>query len=640
LKKKIDYEEIGLKVGLEFHQMLDTKHKLFCSCPTIILPPEEKEDYVFKRKLRPVASELGEVDPAALFEFKRKRVYEYHHLDEASCLVEADEEPPHDLNREALTTALIVALMLNSHPVDEVQVMRKTVIDGSNTTGFQRTALIALGGWVEIDGKKIPIQTICLEEDAARKIVESDKTVVYRLDRLGIPLIEIATAPTISSPEEAEKTALRIGQILRLTGRVKRGIGTIRQDINISIKNGAKIEVKGVQKLGLIRKVVAYEVQRQLALLEIKEILHKRKISEDDLKQTPLDVTEVFRNTKSKIIRRTLKKGGKVIAIKLPGFKGILGREIQPGRRFGTELADRAKYWSGVGGILHSDELPNYGISEKEVEAVSKILNLGPQDGFVIVADAEEKALNAINAVVERCIEALRGVPEETRGPNPDGTTHFSRPRPGAARMYPETDIRPKRITPEYLENVKKLLPEPLSSKLSKFIKKYGLSRDLAEKMISSYRLDLFEKLVEKYPHVSPTLVASTLENTLKSLRRENVPVDELEDETFEELFSLLDSGTIVKESIPEILRYVALNPGKRVIDAVNELSLRALPLEEVERIIDKIVKDKIDVIRARKEGALGPLMGIAMRTLRGKADGGLVNKLLREKVKKILKGN
>ena len=479
-----------------------------------------------------------------------------------------------------------------------------------------------------------------LEEDAARKIVESDKTVVYRLDRLGIPLIEIATAPTISSPEEAEKTALRIGQILRLTGRVKRGIGTIRQDINISIKNGAKIEVKGVQKLGLIRKVVAYEVQRQLALLEIKEILHKRKISEDDLKQTPLDVTEVFRNTKSKIIRRTLKKGGKVIAIKLPGFKGILGREIQPGRRFGTELADRAKYWSGVGGILHSDELPNYGISEKEVEAVSKILNLGPQDGFVIVADAEEKALNAINAVVERCIEALRGVPEETRGPNPDGTTHFSRPRPGAARMYPETDIRPKRITPEYLENVKKLLPEPLSSKLSKFIKKYGLSRDLAEKMISSYRLDLFEKLVEKYPHVSPTLVASTLENTLKSLRRENVPVDELEDETFEELFSLLDSGTIVKESIPEILRYVALNPGKRVIDAVNELSLRALPLEEVERIIDKIVKDKIDVIRARKEGALGPLMGIAMRTLRGKADGGLVNKLLREKVKKILKGN
>jgi len=223
---QIDYDKIGLKCGIEFHQMLETKEKLFCRCPTEIR--KDNPDYTFVRRLRPTMSEMGEIDKAALFEFEKGVEYLYQGYHDNTCLVEMDEEPPHDLNHEALETALLIALMLNSTPLDEIQVMRKIVIDGSNTTGFQRTALVAIGGSVSVEGKIIPIQTICLEEDAARKIEEQKSRVVFRLDRLGIPLIEIATAPVIKSPDEAERVAYRIGQLLRITGRVKRGLGTIR----------------------------------------------------------------------------------------------------------------------------------------------------------------------------------------------------------------------------------------------------------------------------------------------------------------------------------------------------------------------------------------------------------------------------
>ncbi len=289
---KLDYSALGLKVGLEMHQQLDTKHKLFCACPTRLR--KESPSVNFRRYLRPTQSELGEVDPAALFEFKRGRVYVYESYDDSVCLVEHDEEPPHDLNPEAIDIALMVALMLHARPVDEIHVMRKIVIDGSNTTGFQRTAIIALGGYVDDIEGKVPIQTICLEEDAARKMGEKEKEVYYRLDRLGIPLIEIATAPVLKNPEQVERVAYKIGQILRMTGKVKRGIGTIRQDLNISIKGGAKIEIKGVQELGLLAKIVEYEVLRQVNLLKIRDELLKRGVREDDIVDEFVDITDVF----------------------------------------------------------------------------------------------------------------------------------------------------------------------------------------------------------------------------------------------------------------------------------------------------------------------------------------------------------
>lgn len=256
----IDYHKIGLKAGLEVHQQLDTGSKLFCSCKPHLFKGEP--EITFIRRLRPTQSELGQIDPAALFEFQKGVKILYQATRDTACLVEMDEEPPHDLNREAVEIALIVALMIGARPVDEIHVMRKTVIDGSNTTGFQRTCVVAIGGELYVEKKRIPIEHISVEEDAARKTGQEGTIIKYRIDRLGIPLIEVATAPVIYTPEEAEKTALTIGRILRATQRVRRGLGTIRQDLNVSIRDGALIEIKGVQELELVSKIIENEVQR------------------------------------------------------------------------------------------------------------------------------------------------------------------------------------------------------------------------------------------------------------------------------------------------------------------------------------------------------------------------------------------
>ncbi len=622
--------------GLEFHQMLDTEHKLFCNCPTILR--REKPDFTFRRRLRPTRSELGEVDPAALFEFKKGYTFVYEAYEDSTCLVEMDEEPPHDLNREAIQIALTIALMLKSRPVDEIHVMRKIVIDGSNTTGFQRTALIATGGEVWVDGKRVGIQTICLEEDAARKIGENParREIVYRLDRLGIPLIEIATEPAISSPEEAERVALKIGQLLRMTGKVKRGLGTIRQDLNISVEGGARVEIKGVQKLELIKKVVEYEIQRQLKLLEIRDELKRRGIREDEILDELVDVTDAFANTKSKVIARVLSRGGKVLAAKLPGFAGLVGKEIQPGRRLGSEFADRDRFWGGVGGIIHSDELPGYGIGEEEVEEVGRRLGCGDLDAFVLVADEEERARRALLAVLERAREALKGVPNETRAANPDGTTRFSRPLPGRARMYPETDIRPVRITQEMIESAKKAIPESPEEKLRKFVEVYGLEESLAKIMINSYYLDLFERIVEEVG-APATLVASTLEGTLKSLRRDGVPVENLRDEHLVQVFRAVSRGDLAKEAIPEVLKYLSENPERSVGDAVKELGLEKIGLRELERLVERIVERNTEVLRRRRERAFGAIMGEVMKLVRGKVDGKVVSEIVEKKLRERL---
>ena len=627
-------KELGLKVGIEFHQMLNTKEKLFCSCPTTL--KQEPAEYTFTRRLRPTMSELGEVDPAALFEFKKGKYYVYEAFSDVTCLVEMDEEPPHELNQEALEIALMIALMLNSRPVDEVHVMRKIVIDGSNTTGFQRTALIALGGYLDLPNKRVPIQTICLEEDAARKIDEKRDAIIYRLDRLGIPLIEIATAPVIESPEEAEIVAFKIGQLLRITGRVKRGIGTIRQDLNVSIRGGAKIEIKGVQKLELIKKIIEYEVLRQYNLLKIKEELLRRGAKEEEFKEHFVDVTDVFRRTKSRIVRRALQRGSTVLAVKLPKFKGLLGKEIQPGRRLGTELADRVRFYTGIGGIFHSDELPGYGISEEEVKDIEKRLRISDMDAFVIVAADEQRGKEALRAVIERAKEALRGVPEETRAPNPDGTTRFSRPRPGAARMYPETDIRPIKVTREMIEKIKKSLPEMPEEKLERFIKVYGLSEELARRMIMSYYLDLFEEIVERF-RVPATIVATTLENTLKNLKREGYPVENVSEEQLIELFKAVSQDKISKEAIAEVIKYLSHNPETTVNKAIEDLGLTKISVEELRIIVKEVIESNKERVAVMKERAYGMLMGRVMSKVRGKIDGRIVSDVVKEELAKFI---
>ncbi|MBE0513124.1 Glu-tRNA(Gln) amidotransferase subunit GatE, partial [Candidatus Bathyarchaeota archaeon] len=567
----IDYSKIGLKAGLEVHQQLDTAAKLFCSCKPQLFKGEP--EVTFLRRLRPTQSELGQVDPAALFEFQKGVKILYEATGETACLVEMDEEPPHDLNGEAVEIALIAALMIRAKPVDEIHVMRKTVIDGSNTTGFQRTCVVALNGEIDIKGKKVPIQHVSLEEDAARKMGEEGQIIRYRIDRLGIPLIEVTTAPVIYSPQEAEETALTIGRILRATRKVRRGLGTIRQDLNISIRDGALTEIKGVQELELVSRVIENEVRRQLSLLKIRDELKKRGVKKENIKEEFVDATSVFKQTKCKVILKALEQNKRVLAVKLPKFSGLLKRELALGMRLGAEMAEIARFWGRVGGIFHTDELPAYGITVDEMNQLGRLMKKETLDAVVFVADTLENATDALKAVTQRAREAVKGVPEETRAANPDGTTRYMRPRPGAARMYPETDVPPIQLTREYLEKLRRRLPELPEQKMRRLMKEYGLNRKLAKQILDSEYGDLFEA-VAKETGVSPTVIAVALTETLKALRREGINVEAVTDEQFGELFSLIDSEKTTKEAIPEIITWLSKHEGATAKEAIESLGL------------------------------------------------------------------
>jgi len=627
----LDYEKLGLRVGFEIHQELDT-HKLFCSCPSKLC--DEEPLLEVKRWLRPTQSELGEVDRAALAEAIKGKVFRYQVTDNV-CLVELDGEPPHPVNEEALDIALEAALLLNAKPLDEVHTMRKIVIDGSNTCGFQRTILVATDGHVEVNGKRFRIPTICLEEDAARKMGEGADLIDYRLDRLGIPLVEIATGPDFSAPYTPAKAALYIGQLLRATGKVKRGIGTIRQDVNISIAGGARQEIKGVQELALISTVIEREVQRQLALLEIRDELRRRRAGK--VTKRMIDVTNVFSKSGSRVIREAIGAGGAVLAVKLPKFAGLLGKELQPGRRFGTELADCARLYGKVGGLFHTDELPGYGISQEEVDGLRKITDAAEDDAVVFIADVKEKAEAGLNAVVDRANQALDGVPEETRRALPDGNTEFMRPLPGAGRMYVETDIPPIVISRERIEKIKRRLPELPEHKFRRFVKHYRLSSELASRMSVSDNAELFEDLVKK-TNADPTLVASTLEEILVNLRRESVPIERIQKHSLEELFGLVSRGRMIKEAIPEVLKELAKEPQLSVRDALKCLKLIPMQKNELKELISRVVLENEALIRGQKEGSFRVLMGQVMDKARGRADGQLVSKLLQKEIKGYLK--
>jgi glutamyl-tRNA(Gln) amidotransferase subunit E len=606
----IDYRAVGLKVGLEIHVQLNTGRKLFCNCPPVIR--NDEPHFRVTRRLRPSMSELGEVDPAAMWEFRKHRVFVYEGYYDTTCLVELDEEPPHEPDPESLEVALAVAQMFNAKVFDEIYVMRKIVIDGSNTSGFQRTMLVAHDGLAKFFDYKVPIQTIALEEDAARKIEERGDTVVYRLDRLGIPLIEISTGILTYSPQEIMEVAYYIGHSIKMTGKAKRGLGTVRQDVNVSISNGAKTEIKGVPDLSLIPKVIEYEVQRQLNLLAIRDELRSRGVREDWFTEDFIDVTDIFSGTKSNILRRVIDAGGRVIAIKVPGLRGILGKEVQPGRRFGTELADRVRVWTSLSGLIHSDELPGYGITGEEVSRVSSRLGV---DSFILLAGNNDRDLaDAVKVIIERIKEAMYGVPEETRAANPDGTTKFMRPRPGAARMYPETDLRPIRVTIEMLEKARSLIPEPIESRVNRYIS-YGMSRELAMQVIRSPYYDLIDYLIEEFKDkVSATLIANTLVNTLRSLQRDGVDVSRINEEHLRDLFNALSNGAITKEAIPDVLRAWTEEPSANINAIIGKLGLSKMSYGEVREVVFKRARE-LDIKDRDK------LIKALIRDLRGRAD-------------------
>ncbi|MDR0797597.1 MAG: Glu-tRNA(Gln) amidotransferase subunit GatE [Nitrososphaerota archaeon] len=628
----IDYSKIGLKIGLEIHQQLNVGSKLFCSCQPELF--KDEPETTFLRRLRPTQSELGQIDPTTFFEFQKgvKIIYEANR--KSACLVDLDEEPPHSLNMDALKVVLTASLMMNMQPVNEVHIMRKTIIDGSSTTGFQRTCIIALNGWIKVGEKIIAIQATNLEEDAARKTGTEDdgKTIRYRLDRLGIPLIEISTAPVIYSPLEAQQVALTIGKILRDTGKVMRGLGVIRQDVNISITDGTLIEIKGVQELELIPTVIEYEVQRQLGLLDIKEELHKRGITKDVLKTEFVDITNIFKESKSKVIRKAVDRDHKVFAVKLSGFAGLLSKELIPNFRVGSELSDYAKFWGRVGGIFHTDEMPNYGITQEEVIKICKTVSATEKDSVVFVADTDENCKDALKAVVERVQEALIGVPAETRTAKDDGTTRYMRPRPGAARMYPETDIPSQIITEELVKNIQANLPEPAEKKLSRLMTQYTLNEKLSKQIVDSEYVILFEEIV-KETNVTASTVAAFLTETVKSLKRDGIAIENVGEKQIKSLFAAVGSGLLAKEAIAEVFSWLAKNTTKTVQSATIALGLKMFTEADLEPIVDRIITTNKNIIEKNNKDAFSMLMGIIMKEVRGKANPELVSKILKQKL-------
>ena len=624
----MDYDELGFRCGIEIHQQLDTEKKLFCNCPTDNVNKEA--DARIKRSLRPVPGERGSVDEAAKFEFLKDNSFLYNFYKEVCCLVELDEEPPHKINEEAMNTALQFALMINCKIPDKIHFMRKLVLDGSNTSGFQRTALIALDGYIETDQGKVNIPDVELEEESAGKHGKSDGREIFDLDRLGIPLIEIGTDTSIKNPEHAKEAAMKIGMLLRSTGNVKRGLGTIRQDVNVSIEEGARVEIKGFQDVRNLDKLVEKEVRRQKTLLEIKKKLEERS---EAFEREVYDVTELFKDSDNDIIDSVLDDGGKVYATRLP-LEGFMNKELCEGKTLGKELSGYAVA-QGLNGIMHTDEdVSKYGLS-KQFKELSEHLDKEKEEVVCIAAGPDDKTNKALKAVVERASKLFEGVPEETRSANDDFTTDYSRPLPGSARMYPETDVRPFTADKNYIKSLKDNIPKTLDEREEELSKEIG--EQLASQIISSKRLEDFEEICE-IKKFDKKFVANLFVNILKDLEsRYKLETEDLSVNNIKKTLKLYFDGDIPKDSVAEVLRFKAEDPDRNIEEIVEEEDLGKTSDEDIRKVVTKVLEEKMSLLESKGEHARGALMGLVMERIGSGAEGSKVNKILSEELKKFL---
>ena len=630
---ELKIDEIGLKVGLEIHQQLDTGKKLFCDCRSV-----EDDEYTnkFSRKLRATKSELGKIDPAALFEDTKSKTIIYYANPNSSCLVEKDEEPPHDLNDNAKNTALLIGSALNSKIFSEIHVMRKTVVDGSNTSGFQRTMLVAQGGHIEVEGKKVGVQSICLEEDAAKIIKDEGDKRFFSLDRLGVPLVEIALEPVTDSAESIRKIALTLGRLLRVTKKVARGIGTIRQDVNVSIAGGGVIEVKGVQQLDQLEKIIEFEAKRQHGLKIISDRIKAVSSKDVDKNNDVFVITDLLKDCNSKIIKNSLQNENEIKVIRIKKLAGLIGFEPYTGIRLGKEIGQLVRFF-GIGGIFHSDELPNYGINDSDIQKVREFLELNQDDAFLIIAGKTPSVDFAIESIINRINDAKNGPPAETRAATQTGETVFLRPRPGASRMYPETDIPTIKITKNEIDSAKSQVPKPWDESLLEIQNKYKINAQLTEQIFDSEYFALFEKICNDGKN-SPNFVASVLCSTITNLQRKGFDPKLLRLDEIDNTFELLKDEKITKESIEIVFEQIMSGKAITALDAVEKASITQLSQDDLEKILDDIIKENHDKIKQDGMRSMSSIMGIAMKQVRGKTSGSLVNDLVIKKIQAVIK--
>ena len=495
-------------IGLEVHMQIDVG-KLFCKCNTEGQLLEES----FIRRLHSSSGEIGSKDISTYYEEARDRLFKYI-VSENSCLVEADEEPPLEINRKALKAALAMSMAFSSSIMDRVSVMRKVVIDGSNTSGFQRTSLIGIGGEIKSGKALAGITTICLEEDSCRKVEEKANMVVYSLDRLGLPLIEISTSPDMKSAEDAMSIAREIGNRMLVMGLLRKGADAIRQDVNFSMGYG-RVEIKGVSKLSAFREILENEADRQKWLAEaVKRV----KANGGFEKLEFSDVTPLLTDTDSKIIWKGLNDGKKIYATKLANFRGVMKTDHF---RFGREIADALKQIN-IKGVIHYEELPAYGLTINERETITEYFSLKDNDSFLLLIIEPDKVQDASTVIKERIEKLLSLDFSETRAALEDNTTRYMRPLSGSSRMYPETDIPLIKIDEQILEEASEEIPEGLESFTSSISRKYGISIQDAETIISDGKLEKFALLAnEKNGKVLSRIINQTIPEMNKKYGKE-----------------------------------------------------------------------------------------------------------------------
>lgn len=615
----MNYDELGFKCGIEIHQQLDTETKLFCECPVDL--EDEAADAHVERFLSAVAGETGEKDEAAEVEAAKSKKFVYNYYRRNNCLVELDEEPPHEIDEEALDTALTFVRMIDGEVPEEIQVMRKMVVDGSNTSGFQRTAMVGLDGEVDVEKGSVNIEDVELEEESAGIHKREESKAIYDLNRLGVPLIEVGTDASIEDPEHAKQVATEIGMLLRSTGKARRGIGTIRQDVNVSIEEGSRVEIKGFQDVRNIDELIRKEVERQKNLVELGEEFDDKiadKIVGDN-------VTHHFEETDNHIVSTVLENDGAVYALKLPRMTGKMKQKISGERYVAKELVDYAKT-RGVRGILHTDEdLESYGLVE-EFGKVADDFNKEDEDVIAVIAAEESQAKAAAKAVRERAKQIYTGeIPEETRTAEQDFTTSYARPLPGSARMYPETDIPAIRVTEENIENIDDNLPKTLEEKEEEYSQEIG--EELASQIVSSPELQKYEKFKKDY---DSKLVANFFTNLKAGLEDQGISIEHLNEGELDVIFSSLEKGKIKKGDLPDVIKEME---GSSPEEAVENVVSQKMGESEIRNTVQEVLNEKSDMVEEQGMHAQGPLMGVLQQKV--DADGATISQILQEELQK-----
>lgn len=608
-----NYEEVGFKAGLEIHQQLDTG-KLFCSCPGVLRQDEPLSEV--SRRLHLVAGESGKVDIAAKYQHMEDREHVYRTYD-TTCLVELDEEPPHPINPEALRVAMEIAILLNCKIIPLTQIMRKTVINGSNTSGFQRTAMVARDGYIETSQGRVGIDALFLEEDSARKVKAEGNRIYWNLDRLGIPLVEIATAPDLKNAAHVKEAAMMLGDILRSCD-VRRGIGTIRQDVNISIAGSERVEIKGFQDPKIMEKTVDLEIERQQLYLEWKNGFSSFMSSDI------IDVTDVF-DVKMDWMKDKIDSGDGFFAFKLEGFHGKIGRQNEVDNYWlGREVAGYAKT-RGFGGVIHCDEdFSKYKFSDNEIKKLEDKLRVLDNDGWMMVLGSEMDSRLVINDLIFPFLASLKnGNLKEVRNCLPDGITEFIRPMPGSARMYPETDLNLLKISRDMINKVKKNLPK-LRSEIEKELRGQGLTEELVGILFKRNKLPEFREISQVIDDLN--LIGKALLLIPKEIAvKEGRSLEEVEEElSVDSIIFVLEkvvTGNLEESDLREVFEKVV--SGIDILEAV-----------KIERVDSSKVESRIAELISEKPG-LRPnaYMGLLMKEFKGKLSAKdvmpIINKIL-----------